>query len=126
MTTIAEFIAARLDEDEQTARAAFDGRGDNGVWERDQDPYANATVFSDFIHIYPEGGHSPEQAEHIARQCPATTLRWCTMISRLTAAASAVLADNYSPDAGILATGALADIAAYWHQHPDYQEAWKP
>lgn len=124
--TIVEFITARVDEDERVARAAG-GRewhaidlAEEGIsihdGEDDGDPAAGFSY------------HPPrnEQTRQITANSPAATLRRCAMVRSLAAAATAVLADNYSPDAGILATDTLADIAAYWNTHRDYRSEWEP
>jgi Family of unknown function (DUF6221) len=89
-------LRAALDEDERMAKAAlFHPRtwdetvGDNviigeddGQWKADGREIVSANQFraaaddyQDAIHIYDEGGHTEEQAEHIARHDPARVLR---------------------------------------------------
>jgi hypothetical protein len=84
--TLVEWLTAILDEDERVARAAF---GRTGVWEwqcNHVDYDGNlvhplqpshdlcAKLDCDEITIYDEGGHSPEQARHIALHDPAAVL----------------------------------------------------
>jgi hypothetical protein len=80
--TLAQFVLNCLDEDERVALASMGDpkRPGAGVWTRDAvDEYAvglvapGCDVWGD-IRIYGEGGHSPADAEHIARYCPARTL----------------------------------------------------
>jgi hypothetical protein len=85
MPDVAAWLAARLAEVEATARAAIP-EGGTGKWPfRCQHkntigpiPYSHdlcARLDCDEITIYDEGGHSVEQAEHIAAWDPATVLR---------------------------------------------------
>jgi hypothetical protein len=74
------FLRQRLDEDEQVARAAIgkpsptnEGLGP-GVW-RAGGGIWDEVVDGDDMTIYAEGGHTPEQAQHIARWDPAAVLR---------------------------------------------------
>ncbi|MFD3748344.1 DUF6221 family protein [Nocardia sp. NPDC058633] len=128
--TIGEFIAARLDEDEETARAAFGGPGDNGVWERDHDPYAAEVVFSDWIHIYAEGGHSATQAEHIARHDPARELRQAAAVRAVVELHHGESWCDICPDPEDRHTHSpmpcehLRHLAAIWTDHPDYRAEW--
>ena len=77
--TLLEFITARLDEDEATARAAGDGRWRVDHW---LDPRSSCPTGCscrrveglDFT-VYDEGGHDEAQAAHIARHDPARVLR---------------------------------------------------
>lgn len=151
--TIVEFITARVDEDQARATAAIESLrsdslnlaydGDLGSWEADSSTEGTG-VHTCLVAVSEpgEGGGSWEGvqmvifsgdtkptravAAHIAAEDPGATLRRCTLVRSLAAAATAVLADNYSPDAGILATDTLADIAAYWNTHPDYRSDWEP
>ena len=109
--TLTEFLSARLDEDEASARAAtllVDGTSADGVWSTDA---LDAEVVSgDGITIYDEGGHSVEQATHIARHDPARVLREVE-------AKRAIVAEH--PEM-------IGFLAAVYDSHPDYDEAWRP
>jgi hypothetical protein len=81
------WLYAQLDDDERVARAAGAGadRPEAGVWTRecghvdfddnDLPPgHGECCVVGGDIQLYDEGGHSGDQAEHIARHDPAAVL----------------------------------------------------
>lgn len=69
-----DYLRARLDEEEAQARRAIAEPDDDGVWS-DERPYEHsAMVTGAGITIYDEGGHSPQQAWHIAYWDPARVL----------------------------------------------------
>lgn len=80
MSELVAWLRAQLDEDERLARAATrsggGGEDDDGVWSpAEAGPWGEARVEGIGITIYDEGGHTPEQAGHIARHDPARVLR---------------------------------------------------
>ena len=122
MTTLTEFLLARIAEDEAVARAAVD---EDGRWHVDQShPLYEAEVRGD-IYIYDEGGHTAEQAARIARHDPARVLAEC-------AAKRAIIeqAASYSPELEHGDNGewafdvTLRSLAAVYADHPDYQPEW--
>jgi hypothetical protein len=91
--TLAEFLLARIAEDEAVAQAAIrpepvkgwsPPRVDDGRWATDHGMYEER-VEGIGITIYDEGGHSVEQAEHIARYDPARVLADCEAKRRIVA-----------------------------------------
>jgi hypothetical protein len=128
--TIAEFLEARIAEDEAGARSALDGIFDDGVWTTAEDwGGGNCRVHGKGIIIYDEGGHDEEQAAHIARWDPARVLAEC-------AAKRAVISnvgpyscdqahpqfDVYHPDGHL--SPVLRALAAVYSDHPDYDKDW--
>lgn len=72
-----EFLTRCLDEDEQVARSAIRAKAPDdewalGQWEVLTD--GSRYVEGQDITIYDEGGHSAEQARHIARHDPRSVL----------------------------------------------------
>jgi len=150
MSEIVEFLRARLDEDEQVARAAL-GRaaffGNTGEWIADQvrDPNgpiplifalsgAGArTQVADLSHA-----HDPdERGTHIARHDPARVLREVEAKRRIIERYEADRADfqrhdGYQRNAAMSAARmeiseqALRALAAAYSDHSEYQPHWKP
>lgn len=132
MSDIVEFITARLDDDEQIARAAGSGPYARWAYTGEYDSYSGGEVYlPDVDHyskdIYPykvtsdnEGlspSVGPDAGQHIARQCPARTL--------LEVKAWRGVIDYLDPD-GQYDREIFADIAAIWNTHADYQAEWAP
>ena len=122
---LAEFLLARLDEDESAARAAFadlEQRTDDGRWEVPSNYGADeARIEGVGIIIYDEGGHDREQALHVARHDPARVLAECD-------AKKAIVELFSSRDEAWAATrDVLFELLALpYNSHPDYQESWRP
>jgi hypothetical protein len=149
VTGLVEFLTARLNEDEQTARAAITPVGDR--WRLDRSPpSAEIEVVSDTdyqIVVYDESVPTRGQAEHIVRHDPARVLR------EVEAKRAILKVHNtwsvVDPEAHYLAeerscVGCGLDVAgdrmtqdvnkcpvlralALPHaDHPDYREEWRP
>lgn len=71
------WLRQQLDHDEQVARAAMAGEGDDGVWTTESawPDEGGRRVEGAGITIYDEGGHDEHQAAHIALHDPARVLR---------------------------------------------------
>lgn len=141
-SSLTEFLLARIDEDEAVARAAirpepetrklWDGREvtevDEGVWEAGPpDSYDECRIEGTFMTIYDEGGHTGEQARHIARHDPARVLAECEakrkIIAGLSAAAAVGPMDEWNrADDSLLAT--IHVLAAVYANHPDFRDEW--
>ncbi|UXM92517.1 DUF6221 family protein [Paenarthrobacter sp. JL.01a] len=133
--TITEFLQARIAEDEALATKA--ARGSDGEWHRghgwmpDED---ECRVEGDSIVIYDEGGHDPNQAEHIARHDPARVLAECAakraiieLHRRLFAAPHSICnrcTDYTTGDADDYPCDTLCALATIYKDHPDYQQEW--
>lgn len=123
MTTLTEFLTARLDEDEADAREA-DGEAtwrDEGTWYLEG---VNHSVVGPgevaFTH--------PEFVGHIARHDPARVLAEVTAKRRIVElhednARSAGVFGTQEEDASVETLRLLASVYA---DHPDYDEAWLP
>lgn len=141
MTTLAEFIKARLDEDEATAQAAIaetpacrrcEGRA-TGQWSisAEHNPVikdAGAAQCSQVV-VYNDG--SPLVNEHIARNDPARVLREVAATRRaLSRHRPTERRDGWHPtcwfDNHRWPCAAVLDMAAIWSDHPDYDPAWSP
>jgi hypothetical protein len=123
---IAEFVKARLDEDEAAAKLAA---REGGTWKQD-DPDRHPGTISSLGGpvVYDEGSPDEYQAPHIARHDPARVLREV-------AAKRAILAEVRSVQKLTDLTGGKPDryrdwilrqLAAVWSGHPDYRAEWKP
>lgn len=126
--TIVEFLEARLTEDERIATAAshpgwpWPSGEDLGEW-----------IVSDRGHLYAGGSvrthygvmddgdeTSEELVRHMAQQDPARALR--EIAAKRAILALAALADSY--DMEIEYREVLANLAAVYSSHPDYQAEW--
>jgi len=146
--TLSEFLAARLDEDEATAKHATPGpwaweatgEKDNSwavglVQDEDENTLSGQIDAGDGIIIdgVCEGiDGNLADADHVARHDPARVLREVeagrAIVHRCTALMNEP--DEYpnglvSPRA-VLARQVLMSLAAVWSDHPDYDEAWRP
>lgn len=142
MTAILDFIAARTDEDEARARAAFS-------------PFALRTPGADtwefeLMQIRARDAHRslivthtwPHEGAHIAANDPANTQRRCAGVRRAVDAEIANLSvmdgaggDGCNPNeirAGRCGypetdpnrSDVLRALASFWSTHPDYRQEW--
>lgn len=125
-----EFVNARLDEDEATAKAAL-WADDSAEWTAFHRASTSAYGRWVIVDSYEEGvteirAHAADDegvARHIARFDPARVLRevkgkreivWrCTIWMN-------------EPGPGADQESYLMDLAAAWSDHPDYDESWRP
>lgn len=129
MSDIVQFLRARLDEDERLALAT--GPDEYARRWAVRDSMWSCTVIdgNGDIVVYDEGAPTREEAEHIARQDPARTLR-------RVAAHRAILAEyeDITPCdccgrrdreyAGAALTIVVKYLAGQWSDHPDYDQSW--
>lgn len=142
MTTIIEFITARLDEDEAIAREAG-----SAPWTADvpQAIHVSAQAVAANKHAFRLGHiasvEHEECSHHIARHDPARVLRQVAALRQVVEAeivnriafdgelcccdADEVRAgkcEDWTPDRSTL----LRALASAWTDHPDYQAEWTP
>lgn len=139
--TLTEFLMARIDEDGAVAREAGGsawhvecyGRAE---WMDDDERAAHLAGAShsdecvidgpDF-RIYDEGGHSPKQAQHIARHDPASVLAECGAKRRIVEMAQSLIAQtDLSPLSAGFGRRLLLNLACVYADHPDFRDEWKP
>lgn len=103
--TLIEFLQARLDEDEQWALAC------------------NPNTYADSIEEM-----DPAAAGHIARHDPARVLAEVEAKRRIIRLCEAGLDPDYLATPGVRAGYRLIlrDLAAPYHDYPDYDQSWKP
>jgi hypothetical protein len=127
---IAAFLAARLDEDEATAKAATEAEGQwfapgpgAGEWS-----VRNNRAIVDCpagVIAFDEGCPTDTQAAHIARHDPARVLRSVAAVRIILAACQhAGPWVAYTPEEWL--EFALPLLAAIYSDHPDYRPQWKP
>ena len=138
---IAEFLSARLDEDERTARDATPDewivtRDPLGVHVENGDGRGRVVMCSgDDRH----DGNGAQNATHIARHDPARVRREVeagrSLLARYRGSAIHLEANGATmPDAQLQAAmaaqgaqrAAIRDRVAVWSDHPDYRPEWKP
>ena len=126
------FIRARLDQDEQTARAATPG-----PWVAVRDPYPDSwsivSTSGDVVGPDYQGSAASreEDAAHIARWDPARVLAEVDAKRRMVARCVVWIRDAHAggPRAVHLRIAAdlmLRDLAAPYEHHDGYQAAWRP
>lgn len=136
MDDLIAFIRARLDEDEQAARAAIDQARTNAEWHVSDigdtvlmwppEPEVAANLRAHGMHHEAQeaDGWQGEQilterlVPHIARHDPARVLAEVR-------AKRSILAEYTDGDCDIALPHVLA-IAAIYADHPDYREEWRP
>jgi hypothetical protein len=113
-----EFLRARLDEDERSARAAIE-RG-MSVWEaHEQGRVAMVSLPDGDALIYDEGSPNDDQARHIARWDPARVLAEVQAKRRIV--------DEVVPEMETVeyqSRKLLGLLATSYADHPDYDLAW--
>ncbi len=135
--TLAEFYAARLDEDEAAARAATPGEWaalDGGVMSVENESWPVSST---------ESARNREDRVHIARHDPARVLREVEAKRKILAAYEEAAEHPFDlpegvhdgrdqwereRDAAVLAEldGVVRYLAEVDSDHPDYQQAWRP
>ncbi|MFF9910637.1 DUF6221 family protein [Streptomyces sp. NPDC013457] len=123
---LVEFLTARLDEDEQTARRAGDSFrqiGETGVIVATEGDRAEECASANWAGV----------AEHIARHDPARVLAEVDAKRQIVTAFAEARKRDYNEEpanyfAGVhVALGAALDFLALpYADHPDYDEAWRP
>ena len=115
MSDLAEWLEVQIAEDERRARAARRDQTeidrlsrqpirtvkDDGVWTTGEHAMDEREVTGAGIHIYDEGGHTLEQAVHIATWDPARVLAECDTKRRIIdqwRTAKEVLEDMHAAD----------------------------
>ena len=122
--TLTEFIKARLDEDEATARAAEPNMvgqewrsvsyyGDGGQVERAAYPHD--------VVVYDEGSPSAEQAGHIARHDPSRVLNQVNSLRGILDLCEHALLGGRQDETAALTLRWLGDI---WCTHDDHRSEW--
>lgn len=122
--TLAEFYAARLDEDEAAARAA----GGALPWRAVLTDDPETTLVLDADQSTVAGWLDAGEAAHIARHDPARVLREVEAGRKLLAAyehACDLTPGSYKHGAGEALEEALSIRAEVWSDHPDFDETWK-
>ena len=159
MRDIVAFLKARIDQDEATAGSPRTWKVDHHdcaepEWDPCTEqpcPYAAAcaegtcghasVVGSDGMRIYPEGGHTALEAEHIARHDPARVLReveagrkLLDLYERAKSYRNQVFAQPEprsisSEMRAVTQMMALEQVlklrAAVYSDHPDYDQSWE-
>lgn len=119
MNELADFLRARLDEDEQAARAAFSGQVDpeDGWGAERAEGYRHTTITPHVGMI-----HEPVQADHVVRWNPARVLREVAAKRAL----MVELDSSGGPETEDAYHVVLRRLAAVYADHPDYREEWRP
>lgn len=112
MTTLTEFLLARITDDEAVATAARE------EWENDRDEWRL--------------GCTEETAAHIARWDVPRVLAECEAKRRIASLFATTLADEMDAavgkwnEAAWKGTQAIRTLALPYADHPDYQDEWRP
>lgn len=136
------FVRDRLNEEYARALAATstnrdgtprDPDKDSGEWKVDDDPiYSGCLIQGDHMTIYDEGGHTAQQARHIASQDPAAILRDIEakryLLHRITKCViefESIPTDQDDTELAVWST-VLEELAWKWGDHPDFSDDWTP
>lgn len=135
--TLAEFLLARIADDEATARNALPAAlaGDpepEPIWQHRGDGYIFIETPDDpldYVVVYDEGSPSDEEAGHIVRWQPRRVLAECETKRHIVAeCARWSEMDPYcSPIdmSSLIADEFLLLLAQPYADHPDYREEWR-
>jgi len=123
--SLTEFLLARIDEDEDAARAAVEVADKQHAWWVDG---PGSTSDKWWVYATGENFQHKAVADHIARHDPARVLRECEAKRRIVAA---YLAERRGAGTTAIYVGdaleeVLGDLAAPYANHPDYRQEWKP
>jgi hypothetical protein len=116
VTELVDFLKARLDEDERTARGTmWEGSGNKADWEE----IASAT-----LEIGVEVIHTNDRMvnRHVARWDPARVLAEVDAKRRILDTYEAFLDESLTAGLDV----ALHLLALPYDQHPDYRQEWAP
>lgn len=117
------FIKARLNEETSLAQAA--GAGE---WTTGTHPSDECRIEGDDLTIYDEGGHSPDQARHIALHDPARALRGIEAKRRIVDELERSLGldpDDESVRASVAwLSWCVRQLDTEWSTHPEFQTEW--
>lgn len=142
---LTDFLLARIADDEEVARAAFrdspahrtrPARADDGRWKVGEPGHGECEVDGIGITIYDEGGHTAEQAQHIARHDPARVLAQCEANRQIVQGHPRCdMHDLPGDECDVCMTcgdgslwpcPTLRALALPYADHPDYREKWRP
>ncbi len=127
MTSLRDFIAARLDEDEATARAATPGPWEWDGYDREYRSRVSQRVTTGTELGDEVGSAGDRDARHIIRHNPARVLREVTAKRALLADFTDELRDaerHQDVDMIEAYTRLLGVLAAPYSDHPDYRKEW--
>ncbi len=124
VSSLVDFVLARVAEDEAVARAA--SVGTHWTWDdRQEAMYSDSpTTYGHECIIDTEGANppGPEPGAHIARHDPARVLAQCAAIR---AVVDRVRYEFERQTNGWhTAQKILGDIASIWSEHPEFQQEW--
>ena len=124
--TLAEFLLARIAEDEAAARAGISSQADpeNGWGLIEYQGMAGLSLSPHVGHV-----HERVQGEHIIRWHPARVLAECEAKRRIVAMQAENDDQRHQPGFHYKAQmieGVLRSLALPYADHPDYRESWRP
>ncbi|PTR30604.1 hypothetical protein C8K36_102456 [Rhodococcus sp. OK519] len=133
MVELIDFLHARINEDEQTAKEAIESeRSGNGTWRAKDDGTGTGLWGYVMSGHYPICGHDigdvrMAHADHIARHDPARALREVEAKRRVLTRAQELHDDPFDNDLWTeYLTGVLPAMAAAYSNHQDYNPEWTP
>lgn len=129
MSDLAEFVLARVADDEAVAREASPG-----PWDVDSEVYAEYVSDADGLAVISGarwGGEASvfndtDDALHLVRWHPARVLAECEAKRRIVAAITAWLDEHSDEDHVPAGDDALCWLALPYADHPDYRAEWRP
>jgi hypothetical protein len=121
---LAEWLLARIADDEATARAAVNFGP--SWWQGDSARHPGRIEDSAEVVVYDEGRPTCEQGSHIARHDPARVLAECAAQRAIVERCVRIRDDHYSDDftADALAEFVLGQLASVHADQPGYRQEW--
>lgn len=125
MSDIVEFLRARLDEDEQVARAAADAKG-GAAWYVSRGGCGDIDIWVE-QHLSEDDDDETEVSLHVRRHDPARVLREVAAKRRLMALHRVGTDPCDAHDGATMESepcDVIGDLASVYSDHPDYDPAW--
>ncbi|MFD5317527.1 DUF6221 family protein [Streptomyces sp. NPDC127098] len=136
MEDLIAFVRARLDEDEEIAKAPTGAAWAQANWDYHENEIGGeAHVDLGTNHLDATSSLNQLEMRHVARHDPARVLREIEAKRRLldmydSPETSPALPDSFNRFARDITRSFLGDIfrqlATVWAYHPDYRQEWKP
>lgn len=122
---LADFLLARIAEDEEVARAAAEGQGATWASSGEDFVYPDPPPGNAYVAVGPWDGDIGPAAPHIARHDPTRVLAECEAKRRVVEEARAYSPELEHGDNGSWAFDVvIAHLAQPYAEHPDYDPAW--
>ena len=121
MTDLTTWLLEQIEADEAVARAATEGPWEAATGASGSESWVERRNLADIAYVQGNPNHAAD-AEHIAKQDPAATLRRCAAL-RATITGLQRIAVASDDRAGLVAWSAIQKLAAAYSDRAGYAEA---